>query len=425
MMPPEVKLTYYDAETGQKQRIKVDSPRFTIGRLPENDLPIEDSNLSRRHAIIESFEGSVLISDCGSQNGTQVNGVQIAGAVVLNDGDVISLGGAREITIAIRQDLPHDINRGSHGSSTSAYPPPTPVQTANQSNLFSLAPSWLNAPVIAGAAAVLILLGAGLLLALTSGPGSTPSKTPSPPLSRNQGLPKASERRTQPSEPTEPATPPVDDNPGPKDADIKLPADSDELKIVEKNARIVMSSISNDSSPFLPSDAVSQISEQVKRYRGSAVLRDRLRVIKQRGIQELVAPARENNIKPALAIFAGLAKMDRDDERTDPLAAAQGMLPKLKRLAIIFGTETANDTLLTVATVDQPPDGNFHPLQMAISRLAKDQHESVNKIRSVWYLNDHQKITPRGYNLVLRLLAIGVIAQDPRHFGIDAEPLSF
>jgi hypothetical protein len=218
---------------------------------------------------------------------------------------------------------------------------------------------------------------------------------------------------------------PTDNEKSPAEDIVTVPGNSDELKLVEKNAHIVMSSISNDSSPFLPSDVVSQISERTKKYRGSTILRDYLRLMKQHGILELAEPAKNNDIKPALVVLAALAKMDRDGERGDPVAVAQAMLPTIKKLANIFSTELANDSLLVVATVDQPPTGNFHPLQLTITRLANDQHESVSRIRTVWYLNEHQKINPKAYDLVLRFLAIGVIAQDPRHFGIDAEPLSF
>ncbi len=71
-MQTDVSLIIYDEQTGQAQRVSVGSSRFTIGRLPENDLCLDDTNLSRRHAIIESFDGLVHLSDCGSQNGTYV-----------------------------------------------------------------------------------------------------------------------------------------------------------------------------------------------------------------------------------------------------------------------------------------------------------------------------------------------------------------
>lgn len=419
-MRPEFTLTLYDLETGRKKRINLDSRRFTIGRLLENDLAIDDPDLSRRHAIIESFEGSVLISDCGSQNGTHVNGQRVAGSCELYDGDVITFGGAKEITV----EMAHAPSSRSSvaGALSPVLPDPAtadePVQRANTNNpLPQSMPTWLNAPVIAGAAAVLILLGTGLLLALKGGSSSAPSRTFRPPPAETQSSSTVSERATPPPEPDN------DETPG--NVTASLPGDSDELRIVEKNARIVMTGISNDNSPFLPSEVVSQINEKVKKYKGSTVLRDHLRIMKQRGVAELAAPAKSNDIKLSLAVFAALAKMDRDGERGDPVTVAQAMLPGLRKLAIIFGGELANDSLLVVATLDQPPTGNFHPLQLTISRLANDQHEIVTKIRTVWYLYDHQKISARAYDIVLRFLAIGVIAQDPHHFGVEADPLTF
>src|SRR5207237_5787415 len=81
--------------------ILVESIRFTICPSPDNDLVITDSNLSRRHALVECFDGIAQVSDCGSRNGTQLNSVAVTGAAVLSDGDVITLGGSTEITVRI------------------------------------------------------------------------------------------------------------------------------------------------------------------------------------------------------------------------------------------------------------------------------------------------------------------------------------
>jgi hypothetical protein len=46
-------------------------------------------------------------------------------------------------------------------------------------------------------------------------------------------------------------------------------------------------------------------------------------------------------------------------------------------------------------------------------------------IRNVWFLHENQKLSPQAYDLVLRFLSIGAIAQNPRRYGIEAEPLIF
>jgi len=71
------------------------SPRegtITIGRLPECTVPVNDSNVSRRHCEVRMSGGVIIIVDLGSTNGTKVNGVRIQGEHPLVDGDVVSVG---------------------------------------------------------------------------------------------------------------------------------------------------------------------------------------------------------------------------------------------------------------------------------------------------------------------------------------------
>src|SRR2546430_16805023 len=99
-MQPEITLAYYD-EAGRLHRVKVESKRFSIGRIPDNDLMIENSNLSRRHALIESFNDTVQMCDCGSSNGTVLNGAPVTAPVQLHRGDLGKLAYACHITAEV------------------------------------------------------------------------------------------------------------------------------------------------------------------------------------------------------------------------------------------------------------------------------------------------------------------------------------
>jgi hypothetical protein len=67
--------------------------RFTIGRAKSNDIRIVDFAISRAHAVIEFAAGSYLLHDCGSRNGTKINGRLIRTTPDrLYDRDIISLG---------------------------------------------------------------------------------------------------------------------------------------------------------------------------------------------------------------------------------------------------------------------------------------------------------------------------------------------
>src|SRR5262245_33000426 len=63
----------------------------SIGRRPDCDIVVGNSQVSRRHAQITGASGSFVIADIGSTNGTFVNGAQIT-EHTLKDGDRIELG---------------------------------------------------------------------------------------------------------------------------------------------------------------------------------------------------------------------------------------------------------------------------------------------------------------------------------------------
>ena len=55
-------------------------------------LTIEDSELSRRHAVVRPVDGGIEIEDLGSLNGTFVNGQRITAPTRLAGGDSVKLG---------------------------------------------------------------------------------------------------------------------------------------------------------------------------------------------------------------------------------------------------------------------------------------------------------------------------------------------
>lgn len=71
---------------------RLDRPSMVIGRQPENELPLDDSQASRQHARIETRDGQVTITDLNSANGTRVNGTRINAPTVLNNGDLVQIG---------------------------------------------------------------------------------------------------------------------------------------------------------------------------------------------------------------------------------------------------------------------------------------------------------------------------------------------
>jgi len=67
-------------------------PVVTIGRASDNDVVLDDDQVSRRHAVLRRQNGSYVITDMGSRNGTFVNDKRITAPQPLNIGDTIQVG---------------------------------------------------------------------------------------------------------------------------------------------------------------------------------------------------------------------------------------------------------------------------------------------------------------------------------------------
>jgi hypothetical protein len=65
---------------------------ITIGRDINNLIVINDPEVSRNHAKLQSQAGSYVIEDLGSTNGTLVNGQRLMGPHILRHGELISIG---------------------------------------------------------------------------------------------------------------------------------------------------------------------------------------------------------------------------------------------------------------------------------------------------------------------------------------------
>jgi len=70
---------------------ELDQERLTIGRKPENDIPIDNLAVSGKHAMIITILDDSFLEDLGSTNGTYVNGKLIK-KHALKDGDIIAIG---------------------------------------------------------------------------------------------------------------------------------------------------------------------------------------------------------------------------------------------------------------------------------------------------------------------------------------------
>jgi pSer/pThr/pTyr-binding forkhead associated (FHA) protein len=65
--------------------------RYTIGRLPDNDIRIDNAAVSGHHALVINILNDSFLEDLNSTNGTYVNG-RIVKKHALQHGDVITVG---------------------------------------------------------------------------------------------------------------------------------------------------------------------------------------------------------------------------------------------------------------------------------------------------------------------------------------------
>lgn len=147
----------------------------TIGRAFDNAICIDNSSISRYHAIIEERNSDFWLSDLGSRNGTTVNGEQVDSERKLQNGDLISIGGAG--TIEFHSD---DAQHPAQEHSTDASPATGLAAPPQQSASVRLEAGPSSGPsrklVVAGVASGLIIVAAvALLIGGVFGSSSTPT----------------------------------------------------------------------------------------------------------------------------------------------------------------------------------------------------------------------------------------------------------
>jgi pSer/pThr/pTyr-binding forkhead associated (FHA) protein len=67
--------------------------RLTIGREPDNDVALDEPNVSRYHAVVERRDATCTVRDLNSSNGTWVGKARVARSVV-QDGESFRIGSA-------------------------------------------------------------------------------------------------------------------------------------------------------------------------------------------------------------------------------------------------------------------------------------------------------------------------------------------
>jgi pSer/pThr/pTyr-binding forkhead associated (FHA) protein len=122
--------------------------RYTVGRLPDNDIRIDNAAVSGHHALVINILNDSFLEDLNSTNGTYVNG-KIIKKHALQDDDVITVGHHTLRFVDSEGDANADefektmvISPRDAARMSIPAPPPPPVQAA--------APPGITAPASAG-----------------------------------------------------------------------------------------------------------------------------------------------------------------------------------------------------------------------------------------------------------------------------------
>ena len=427
-MVADLVLKFTD-ERGARREVSVTTERFSIGRTPDNDLPIASSALSRKHAEIQRFADVFIITDNNSSNGTSINGTQLREPVALHDGDQLTLGGAIEIAVEIRGlKTAASFNQatGSDKFSGGKFP---------SSNSNGAAPFWQSAYFIAPVFGVAFLSLLVVLLVVLNG-----GQRPVEPINRNLSEDpteetnhrRASHNRNSADESND-DEPPVDRRTTDNTSDnvsnnsrVEQPvnknsnavntnavgATSEDEKI-EGLALKFLRSISDNQNPVLNSKQIALIKTKIQLLKNSSGFRDNLKAA-NKNVQTFEKIGQAHNLKGTFLAAAALAKLN--DARGDAAVTAAAIAPELQKYTVVLGTELANDNLLSIAGY---AEGN-PPNQMRdrVAALTLTPGATAATVRTIWFLHDNNKLSESAFDFAIRFIAAGTLLQNPSAFNL-------
>ena len=142
--------------------------RLNVGRAADNELTLNDKSVSKIHAaLLMTAEGTLLVADTGSTNGTYLNGRRIAygESRLIEDGDVVGFG---DVEVRLRKSeyiAITGMNRFSHNNSAHIIllflqtPSPSPLPTPH---VPERTPALFTLIYVGGFALIILLLLLGL-----------------------------------------------------------------------------------------------------------------------------------------------------------------------------------------------------------------------------------------------------------------------
>lgn len=122
MAPQTYRLVMRSGPTPGKN-FELNKNEIYIGRDVNNDIIINDAEISRKHARVILQAGGYVLEDLGSTNGTFVNGHRLMGPHVLRPGELVLLG--ENVSLAFETSI--DAYATLAAAPVDEYLPPAPA----------------------------------------------------------------------------------------------------------------------------------------------------------------------------------------------------------------------------------------------------------------------------------------------------------
>lgn len=449
----ELSLEYTDG-AGDVRRVPLSGERCFIGRHSESDVCIPNGRLSRRHLQIERVGDAFIASDAGSSYGTVVNGTPLEDSAVLKDGDVLDLGGFKIRVVGKTErprfedsisDSPEEPETSEVAGAAGAVQAPPAVETAEPAapQPAAAAPPaaaasasgsgkmllWIMIPVFG----IIFIFFAGVILFLAlSGPTTAAKKQADPAYTdddiytetvNDNKKESIKEETGNSSLSNSKATGSNTNSAGDFSVTNSPPSGkpSETAKVGQNGAAFLRMIAQRDPRAFLTTEQAAKLNARIKQFSGSSALADNLKSA-SKSASQINSLAKQKGVRPQLLAIAAVAKLG--STRGDVYKTAESMSEVLGKLGGTIGTELADDALLVIAAYGQGAAGDTMKMRNMLQDLANKSSESARTIRTIWYLQKNSKITQAEFENALNFLAIGTISQNPKDFGVNAEPLT-
>jgi len=463
----EVTLIIHSVDGARE--VPLSGSRLTLGRTEPADLVINDQSLSRVHASINRDGDRIWIIDEGSTNGSLVNGAAVpASGTPLRDGDEIYLGNTT-VVVSFSQSVSADL---------------TPAESAQ---VTAPASSGLPMPVIAGAASLVIILFAAIVIGLayrnnndkgqiTVRKYSTPTENDDPGNTTPNSSPGASETVTSTPGPTSPVgnESPNANPPNPATKRYLMMSPDERTQFVQSEAQHVARMIGNREGYTFTPEAVSKIKMFLDTYAlrlksskpsgGGCNMHHDLTTLlnRARGYAPVIVKSfNEKGLSPQVGLYLAMIEAEYcsclssgtgpkgffqfasstarrygvqdvsapHDTRQDDRCKIETMAPiaarYVKDLIAMFGTGPLS-VPLAIASYNEGEGGLSTNLANALKAAMS---KSDDPERSFWTMVAHSQILSDQFQreaikYVPKFFAAAIVGENPRVFGVDMEPIS-